>query len=90
MRQYGKKDVMGPSAYAIKQVNEVSRWNHRVYDLNLLEYFASRGNSPVTDPIQHTVFVTPKFICEVEIQGSTTTSFVKETAQKIFDNLVFE
>lgn len=80
---------MGASTYTVKSSNEVSRWNQKVYDLTVAEYYANPGGQPYTNNVEYTVFTTPKFIYEVRILGATENSFVKETANKIFDNLQF-
>lgn len=81
---------MQASKYTIKTSNEVSRWNQKVYDLNMSEYYSNSGGQPVTNSVEYTMFTTPKFIYEVRVMGATDNAFVKETAKKIFDNLVFE
>jgi hypothetical protein len=80
---------MQASTYTIKSSNEVSRWNSKVYDLTMAEYYSNPGGQPITNSIEYTMFTTPKYIYEVRVMGATDNSFVKETARKIFDNLQF-
>jgi len=81
---------MGASKYTIQSTKEVSRWNKKVVDIVASEYFPNSGGQPYTKLVEYTMFATPQYIYEVQVFGATTDSFVKETAKKIFDNLIFE
>lgn len=81
---------MQPTKYTIQTSSIVDRWNHKVYDLTVLEYYQNSGGQPYTNSTSYSLFATPKYIYEVRVLGETNNAFVKETAIKIFDNLFFE
>jgi len=79
-----------PVNYEIEQVIETERWGWKVLDLLVSETWKDTPSSkPFVTQNRYTMFVTPKYIYEVEIFSMTRDQFVKETAQKIFDNLLF-
>jgi len=80
---------MQASKYTIKNNNPSTRWGKSVADLTVSEYFENSGGEPVTNSVAYTMFVTPQYIYEVKVFGATDDSSVKDTAKKIFDNLVF-
>lgn len=71
---------MQASTYTIRSNTPKTRWNRNVMDLIATED---------TTDVSYTMFVTPKYIYEVKVFGATSDSFVKDTAKKIFDYLVF-
>lgn len=81
---------MEPTTYTIKTSKEIDRWNRKVYDLTISEYYQNSGEQPYTNSVEYTAFTTPSFIYEIRVLGEIGDNFVKETAKKIFDNLVFE
>lgn len=82
---------MEASKYTVQSTKEVNRWNKKVVDITASEYFSNSGaGQPFTNSVEYTMLTTPQYIYEVKVFGDTTDSFVKETAKKIFDNLVFE
>lgn len=85
-----EKKEMEASAYVINSFSEVNRWNKKVYDLSVSEYYPNSGGKLIINVAQYTMFTTPKYIYEVRVIGATENMFVKETARKIFDNLLFE
>ena len=72
---------MQASTYKIKSKNSLMRWGKSVLDLVVTENTAD---------VKYTIFVTPQYVYEIKVFGGTSDSFVKETAQKIFDGLSFE
>lgn len=88
-QETGEKGMQADS-YMIQSIKETNRWGHVVLDLTVSEYFKNSGGQPFTDPVQYTIFTTPKYIYEIKIFGASENSFVKETANKIFDNLSFQ
>lgn len=81
---------MEASKYTVRSTKDVNRWNKKVIDVTVAEYFQNSGGQPFTNPVEYTMLATPQYIYEVKVFGDSTDSFVKETAKKIFDNLVFE
>lgn len=81
---------MEASKYTIQSTKETNRWNKKVVDIVVSEYFPNSGGQPITNSVEYAMFATPQYVYEVKIFGNTTNSFVKETAKKIFDNLIFE
>ena len=81
---------MDASKYTIQSTKEANRWNKKVIDIVVSEYFPNSGGQPITNSVEYTMLATPQYIYEVKIFGATTDSFVKEIAKKIFDNLIFE
>lgn len=71
---------MGASTYTIKNNTPTIRWGKSVVDLTVTED---------TNDVRYTMFVTLQYIYEIKVFGAASDSFVKETARKIFDNLVF-
>lgn len=80
----GVQEGMQALSYKIKSSTTVTRWNKSVLDLVVTEVYG------IAIEAKYTMFVTPQYIYEVKIFGGTNDSFVKETAQKIFDGLLFE
>lgn len=78
-----KREDSGQQAsnYTITSSIPTQRWNQNVIDLVVQED---------TRQANYTIFVTPSYIYEVKVFGESKDDFVKETAQKIFENLVFE
>lgn len=72
---------MQPATYKIKNSVPLSRWGEDVIDLVVTEGIVDN---------KYTIFVTPQNIYEVKVFGNTNNDFVKETAQKIFNNLLFD
>lgn len=91
LQNYNQENTerMGATRYTIKSSKETNRWNNNVYDFTMSEYFKNPGGQPFTNSVEYTMFATPSFIYEIRIMGATNDSFVKDTAQKIFDNLQF-
>lgn len=81
---------MEANKYTIQSTNEVNKWGKKVLNLTVSEYFENSGGQPFTNSTNYTVLATRQYLYEVKVFGATTDSFVKETAQKIFDNLSFE
>lgn len=81
---------MEASKYTIQSTKEISRWNKKVVDIIASEYFPNSGGQPLTNSVEYTMLATPQYIYEVKVFGATNTPFVKETAKKIFDNLIFD
>ncbi|PIP64016.1 hypothetical protein COY89_01410 [Candidatus Roizmanbacteria bacterium CG_4_10_14_0_8_um_filter_36_36] len=82
--RYNTSDVekeMQPATYKIKNSVPLSRWGEDVIDLVVTEGIVDN---------KYTIFVTPQNIYEVKVFGNTNNDFVKETAQKIFNNLLFD
>ena len=71
---------MQAQTYKIKSSTPATRWGQKVLDLVVTED---------TNDVSYTMFVTPKYVYEVRNFGATNDAFVKETSQKIFDNLAF-
>lgn len=94
LEKYNKNDVntMEADEFTIKSSKEVTRWGKQVVDLTMSEYFQNSGGEPFTNTVEYTVFTTPKFIYEVRIFKSLAVNknFINETAQKIFENLIFQ
>lgn len=65
--------------YIVESTKEVERWGRKVVDV-------------VVNGDKYTMFASPQYIYEIKIFSATADidNFVKETAQKIFDNLLFE
>ena len=84
----GEKDMQA-STYAIKSNNSIKRWGNQAVDLTVSEYFPNPGGQPYSNDVEYTIFVTPQYVYEVKVFGSSTDFFVNETARKIFDNLSF-
>ncbi len=80
---------MQASTYTIKSNNFITRWGNQAVDLTVSEYFLNSGGQPYSNDVEYTMFVTPQYVYEVKMFGSSTDTFVKETAKKIFDNLNF-
>lgn len=72
---------MQASAYKINSNTPAIKWGKNVMNL-----VVSEGATNVT----YTMFVTPRYVYEIKVFGATSDSSVKDTAKKIFDNLVFE
>lgn len=87
-QETGEKGMQADS-YTIQTSKEINRWGHSVLDLTVSEYFKNSGGQPFTNSVKYTMFTTPKYIYEIKVFGASENSFVKETATKIFDNLVF-
>jgi hypothetical protein len=87
-QETGEKGMQADS-YTIQTSKDINRWGHSVLDLTVSEYFKNSGGQPFTNSVQYTTFATPKYIYEIKVFGASENSFVKETATKIFDNLVF-
>ncbi len=81
---------MQANKYTVQSSKDVNRWGKSVVDLVVSEYFENSGGQPTTNLVSYTMFTTPQYIYEVRVFGMTTDSFIKETAQKIFNGLVFE
>jgi len=81
---------MEANKYTIQSIKEISKWSKKVLNLAVSEYFENSGGQPFTNSVEYTILATPQYLYEVRVFGGTTDSFVKETAQKIFDNLSFE
>jgi len=71
---------MQASTYTIKSDTSTTRWGKSVTDLKVTED---------SSDVSYTLFVTSQFVYEVKVFGATNDSSVKDTARKIFDNLVF-
>ncbi len=80
---------MQASTYTIKTNTQTSRWSKQVVDLSVSEYFLNSGGEPYSNIVEYTMFVSPQYLYEVRVFGATTDGFVKDTANKIFDNLSF-
>lgn len=87
-KSIGEKGMQA-STYTIKTNTQTTRWGEQVVDLSISEYFLNSGGQPYSNIVEYTMFVSPQYIYEVRIFGTTTDSFVKDTAKKIFDNLSF-
>lgn len=81
---------LGPTKYTIKSSKTLTRWNQQVIDLTVDEYYQNSGGQPFINTMQYTVFTTPELIYEVSTMGSTTSTSIKDTAKKIFENLKFD
>lgn len=81
---------MEANTYTVSSSKETNRWGLPVLDLTVSEYFSNPGGQPVTNSVQYTMLATPDYIYEVKVFGASTDSFVKQTAQQIFNNLKFE
>ncbi len=88
-QEIGEENMQADS-YTIQSSKETNRWGHAVLDLTVSEYFKNYGGQPFTNSVRYTMFSTPKYIYEINIFGESENSFVKETANKIFDNLSFQ
>lgn len=88
-KRTGDKGMQQPDSYTIQSSKEVNRWGHLVVDLTVLENFKNSGGQPYTKSVKYTMFTTPKYIYEIRVLGASQDTFVKETATKIFNNLVF-
>lgn len=82
-------EKMEANKYTVQSSNEVTKWGKKVLNLNVSEYFENSGGQPFTNSTNYTILATPQYLYEVKVFVATTDSFVKETAQKIFDNLSF-
>lgn len=80
---------MQASSYAIKSNTSTTKWGKSVADLTVSEYFENSGGQPFTNSVAYTMFVTSQYVYEVKVFGATSDTSVKETAEKIFNNLVF-
>ena len=88
-QETGEKGMQADS-YTIQSSKETSRWGNAVLDLTVSEYFKNSGSQLFTNSVQYTMFTTPKFIYEIKVFGESENSFIKETATKIFNNLLFK
>lgn len=80
---------MEANKYNIQTSKNVNRWGKSVVDLTVSEYFENSGGQPYTNSVNYTILATPQFLYEVRVFGASNDAFVKETSQKIFDNLLF-
>lgn len=85
-----KEEGMQADSYTIQTSKESNRWGHPVLDLTISEYFKNSGGQPYTNSVPYTMFTTPKYIYEIKVFGASENSFVKQTATKIFDSLLFQ
>lgn len=80
IKKYNQQDnsnrMEGPK-YVVTSTKEADKWGQKVVVI--------KANSE-----EYIMFATPQYIYEAKVFGTTDDSFVKETAQKIFDNLQFE
>ncbi|NOY15120.1 MAG: hypothetical protein GXP43_02780 [bacterium] len=81
---------MQADTYTIQSSRGTERWGYAVLDLIVSEYYKNSGGQPFTNSVQYTMFTTPRYIYEIKVFGPSQDPFVKETANKIFDNLSFQ
>lgn len=84
------EEGMRADSYTVQTSREINRWGHSVLDLTVSEYFKNSGGQPYTNSVQYIMFTTPKYIYEIKVFGESENTFVKQTATKIFDNLLFQ
>lgn len=75
-----REKSMEPLKYTLKITTPTKRWGKDVIDYTV----DADGQES-----KYTLFATPQYIYEIKIIGGSPDTFVKETAQKIFDNLNF-
>lgn len=75
------EERMQASTYKINSNTPATKWGKNVVNLVVSEDATN---------VAYTMFVTPQYVYEIKIFGATGDSFVKDTAKKIFDNLIFE
>lgn len=81
---------MEANRYTILTSKNNNRWGKNVVDLTISEYFENSGGQPYTNSVDYTILATPQFLYEVRVLGASNDTFVKETAQKIFNSLLFD
>ncbi len=82
----GEKGLQAEN-YSIVSSIKILRWGQEVVDLTVKE-----GSSESTSDnlYSYTIFATSDYLYEVRIFQETEDSFVRDTAQKIFNHLVFQ
>ncbi len=80
--EHGKQ----PDRYVLTSVIDGKRWGQNVVDIQFDE--VSDTGEKVSK--NNTMFSTPTHIYQINIDGQSQNSFIKETAQKIFENLLIK
>lgn len=82
-------ETMEASKYTIDSSENKEKWGQDIISLTVSEYFKNSGGEPYTNSVNYVMFATKNKIYEVRKIVNSDSSFVKDTAQKIFDNLKF-
>lgn len=85
LNEYNKRKDTEGSKYSITSIMNVNRWGQNVIDVQI-DLSDDTGKSSKN----YTMFSTPTHIYQIHISGQSKKPFIKETAQKIFDNLSFQ
>lgn len=74
----GEKGI-GAMNYSIKDTSYVQRWGKNVIDITVSEDGVD---------VPYTMFMSPEFVYEIRVFGTSQDTVIKNTAKQIFDNLV--
>jgi len=95
-------DLISSLTTELEKYNSQTAWEKGMqtltYKINSITYATKWGKNVVNLVVSHddtinvayTMFVTPQYVYEIKVLGGTSDSFVRDTAQKIFDNLSFQ